>query len=217
MNRKIAFVGGSGGGKSTIAQLLIRFYEPYKGNIRVNGFPLQDFERKSWSDKVAIVFQEPYLFPDTIRNNLLLDKKEMLEEEIIEACRIACIHNFIESLPDGYDTMLGERGITLSGGQRQRIALARSVLRKPEILILDEATSALDLHTEREVMRNLDEQRQGSLTIIIAHRLSTVANADMIVVMDKGKITEQGKHEELMDKNSVYKSLHSMQSESVGV
>jgi len=210
MNQKIAFVGRSGGGKSTISQLLLRFYEPEKGNIVVNGISLSTIDPISWANKVTIVFQEPYLFPDTIRNNLLLNKQEISEEDMIDACRVACIHDYIESLPQGYDTVIGERGVSLSGGQRQRIALARSIVRKPEVLILDEATSALDLHTEREVMRKLDELRKGSTTIIIAHRLSTIANADKIFVIDQGRIVEQGNHVELIGLRSLYKSLYSI-------
>ncbi len=205
---KVAFVGASGGGKSTVAQLLIRFFEPDEGEIRVNGMPLAGIREEDWRRKLAIVFQEPYLLPDTIRTNVMLDLEGAAsEEQLVEACRCACIHDDILQLPSGYDTVLGERGITLSGGQRQRLALARALLRNPEILILDEATSALDLATERELMRNLDQLRQGRTTIIIAHRLSTVMNADTIYVMDKGSIVEQGTHDQLLARRGVYSHL----------
>ncbi len=144
---------------------------------------------------------------DTIRQNLLLGRDTISEDKMIESCRIAQIHDVITELSDGYDSVIGERGITLSGGQRQRLALARALLDNPEILILDEATSALDLETERQLQRNLDKIRQGRTTIIIAHRLSTVMNADLIVVMDQGRVAEQGTHEELMAGDTIYKSL----------
>jgi ABC-type multidrug transport system fused ATPase/permease subunit len=214
MNEKIAFVGTSGGGKSTIAQLFIRFYEPNSGQILVDGKPLSDINRESWTDKVAIVFQEPYLFPDSIRDNLLLGREEMVEEKIIMACRNACIHDEVMRLPQGYDTVLGERGITLSGGQRQRLALARAILRNSEILILDEATSSLDLETERQVMSNLDRIRKGRMTIIIAHRLSTIMNAELICVMDRGQIVEKGTHEELLANHQKYFQLVRFQQEN---
>jgi ABC-type bacteriocin/lantibiotic exporter with double-glycine peptidase domain len=211
LQRKIAFVGSSGGGKSTIAQLLIRFREPDSGAISVDGFPLHNIHRQQWTERVAIVFQEPYLFPDTIRANLLMGDEQMDESQMKEACRVACIDDWIEALPLGYDTVLGERGITLSGGQRQRIALARAIARQPDILILDEATSALDLETERNVMARLDACRKERTTIVIAHRLSTIQNADVIYVMDSGKIAEQGTHEQLLAQRGVYESLQNVQ------
>ncbi len=205
--KKIAFVGTSGGGKSTIAQLLIRFYEPATGKILVNGNTLSDIKLKDWQQKIDIVFQDPFMFPDTIRTNITLGRDNISEEQIIEVCRRAHIHEVIVSLPNGYDTEMGERGITLSGGQRQRLALARALLTNPEVLILDEATSALDLETERRLQRNIDEVREGKTTIIIAHRLSTIKNADKIFVLDKGTVVEQGSHEELIKYGSIYKEL----------
>ncbi|WP_054028788.1 ABC transporter ATP-binding protein [Bacillus sp. FJAT-28004] len=205
--KKIAFVGASGGGKSTIAQLLERFYEPVEGQILINNRPLKDLSISRWRDRVSLVSQEPYLFPDTIYNNLVLGRAGVSEEEVIRYCNAVEIHEFIDSLPDGYQTLIGERGITLSGGQRQRLAIARSLLSEPEVLILDEATSALDLGTERRVQRNLDALRAGKTTIIIAHRLSTVENADIIYVLGNGKLIESGSHIQLLQKASVYKSL----------
>lgn len=204
---KIAFVGASGGGKSTISQLLIRFFEPQKGNIRVNGKPLSEYQRQDWMNKVDIVFQDPYLIPDTIRTNLTLGRECVSDEQLVAMCRIAQIHEVIEQLPEGYETIIGERGITLSGGQRQRLSLARAFLGNPEILILDEATSALDLDTERLVQKGLDELRAGRTTIIIAHRLSTIINADIIYVIDRGKVIEAGNHEQLMLGDTAYKRL----------
>lgn len=203
---KIAFVGTSGGGKSTIAQLLIRFYDPTEGMLLVNGIPVNELNRERWADTIAIVFQDPYMFPDTIRENLLLGRN-VNDEELEEACRIAQIHDFILSLPEGYDTNIGERGIKLSGGQRQRIAIARAVLGEPDVLVLDEATSALDLETERQLLQALDERRFGRTTIMIAHRLSTIENADIIFVMDQGALAETGTHKELLADGVVYPHL----------
>lgn len=211
---KLAIVGTSGGGKSTISKLLIRYYEPTSGNILVNGTPLSQITRHSWALKVTITAQEPYMFPDTIRNNITFGRSSVSEEQLISICKQMCIHDDICSLPNGYDEEIGERGVTMSGGQRQRIALARALLCDPEVLILDEATSALDLETERQIQRNLDDMRQGRTTIIIAHRLSTVQNADLICVMDRGEIAEQGTHMQLMAlQNSLYKRLVLAQEE----
>ncbi|RUS46685.1 ABC transporter ATP-binding protein [Cohnella sp. AR92] len=204
---KVAFVGPSGSGKSTIAQLLVRFYDPDAGQIAVNGRDLREYKREDWGSKLSIVFQNPFLFPDTIRSNLNLGSEERTQEEIEAACRLTDIHDFIVSLEKGYDTEIGERGIALSGGQRQRIALARAVLDNPELLILDEATSALDLETERRVQRHFDEIRKGKTTIVIAHRLSTIRNSDMICVFRQGRLVEQGDHDSLMASATVYKEM----------
>lgn len=206
VGRKVAFVGTSGGGKSTIAQLLVRFYDPSSGSILVNGIPLTDIRREAWTDRLSIVFQDPYLFPDTIRNNVLMGRSHT-QEEVVAACRQANIHDYIVSLERGYDTELGERGINLSGGQKQRLALARALLKRSEILILDESTSSLDLETERRVQKMIDEAREGLTTIIIAHRLSTIRNADWIYVMDQGRVAEEGTHDTLMAGDTIYKKL----------
>ncbi|SER70969.1 ATP-binding cassette, subfamily B, MsbA [Gracilibacillus ureilyticus] len=207
IGQKVAIVGSSGSGKSTIAQLLIRFHEPSEGQIIVNGHPLCDIDRADWSSRVAIVFQEPYLYPDTVKNNILMGMEGVSDEEVMHVCQIASIHDYILTLPDGYDTVIGERGITLSGGQRQRIAIARALIRNPELLILDEATSALDLITEREIQEKIDNYRKGKSTIIIAHRLSTVKNADCIFVLNKGEVAEKGKHDTLMLNREMYYQL----------
>ena len=218
VGRKLAIVGTSGGGKSTIASLLVRFFEPDAGEIYINGGPLRGIVRNDWAQKVTVVFQDPYLFPESIRTNLLLGLEDVTEERMIDVCQAMRIHDFIASLPDGYGTIIGERGITLSGGQRQRLALARAMLRDPEILILDEATSSLDMQTEREIQRELDERRRGRTTIIIAHRLSTIRNADVIYVFDRGHVAEQGTHEALMAQPTVYRSLVLKQSaEEAGI
>lgn len=207
IGRKIALVGSSGGGKSTIASLLIRFNDPTEGAVSVNGRKLTDIERDDWARKLTIVFQEPYFFPDTIRMNLTFGMDGVDDRQIRTLCEAMQIDKFIDSLPKGLDTELGERGITLSGGQRQRLSLVRALLRESEILLLDEATSSLDLETERQIQRKLDELRKGRTTIIIAHRLSTVMNADVIYVMDQGKVSAYGTHPELMERSAVYRSL----------
>lgn len=214
IGRKIAFVGKSGCGKSTLVQLLIRFYEPDAGTIAVNGEALSSLSRDQWLKRVTVVFQEAYLFPDSIRNNLLLGS-DTDEDRMKEICRKMQIHDYTESLPDGYDTQVGERGIQLSGGQRQRIALARALLADCDILILDEATSALDLETERQVMRHLDELRRGRTTIIIAHRLSTIADADMIFVLNDGRVAEWGRHDQLLASEGVYAGLVAADKETL--
>ncbi|MFD0959751.1 ABC transporter ATP-binding protein [Paenibacillus chungangensis] len=190
IGRKLAVIGTSGGGKSTLSTLLVRFYEPEQGAILVNGKPLSAWKREDWLRKVALVSQEPYFFPDTIRMNLMMGNEDISEEEMIAYCQKMLIHDTVAALPDGYDTVLGERGVTLSGGQRQRLAIVRALLREPEILLLDEATSALDLETERVIQRNLDELRAGKTTIIIAHRLSTIRNADHVYEVQEGNMAE---------------------------
>ncbi|MET3290193.1 UNVERIFIED_CONTAM: ABC-type multidrug transport system fused ATPase/permease subunit [Brevibacillus sp. OAP136] len=207
IGKKVALVGGSGSGKSTIAHLLIRFFSPDSGSIFVNGNDLEQIRREDWANKATIVFQEPYLFALTIRENVVMGLKDIPQEQIEYVCRLMCIHDDIMNLPQGYETTIGERGITLSGGQKQRLALARAVIRNPEILILDEATSALDRHTERLIQHNMDEIRKGKTTIVIAHRLSTITNADLIYVMKDGRVAERGTHEELLLNNRVYKEL----------
>lgn len=207
IGKKIALVGTSGGGKSTIASLLVRFFEPNSGHIWVNGKSLEQLKRPDWNSKISIVFQDPYLFPDTIRTNLLLGLTGISDEQMIEVCRAIRIHDVIDAFPEGYETVVGERGITLSGGQRQRLALARAMLYDPEILILDEATSALDMETERKIQHELDHLRKHKTTIIIAHRLSTIQNADIIYLLDRGIVAEQGTHVQLMEKTSIYRRL----------
>ncbi|MEH7048630.1 ABC transporter ATP-binding protein [Bacillus pseudomycoides] len=207
LNKKVAFVGNSGCGKSTIIKLLLRFIDPTSGEILINGVPLKRIKKEYWTDRIGIVNQEPYLFPDTVRNNILFGREYITDDIMIEVCKKAQIHNFIMNLPNGYDTIIGDRGINLSGGERQRLAIARAILENPEILILDEATSALDLETERRIQKNIDEIRKGKTTIIIAHRMSTIKNADTIFVVNEGKIKQFGTHKELLEKSPIYCEL----------
>lgn len=202
-----AIVGMSGSGKSTISQLLTRFYEPLDGEIRINGIPLTDLKRQDWTNKITIVRQDPYFFPDSIRNNLLMGNAMVSDCEIIRVCKSVCIHDLIENLPEGYDTIIGERGITLSGGERQRLALARAILRNTEVLILDEATSALDMETERLIQKELIKIRENKTTIVIAHRLSTIENANVIFVLHEGQLLSQGTHDYLVKHNELYKEM----------
>lgn len=213
IGKKVAIVGASGSGKSTIARLLLRFYEPSHGTIRINGSDLKEIKENDYDSCYNIAFQEPYFFPDTIRNNILFGRNGISDERMMETCQVAQIHEDIMKLEFGYDTIIGERGISLSGGQKQRLSLARALVADPEILILDEATSALDLETERQIQKNMDKLRQGKTTIIIAHRLSTVQNADKIYVFEKGRVTEAGTHSELMQNGSLYVNLVHAQTE----
>lgn len=208
--KKLAIVGGSGGGKSTIARLLQGGAEPDQGEIRINGVPLQECIQTEWRDRIAVVAQDPYLMPDTIRSNILLGR-EVEEERLMEICRVAQLTGLLQKLAIGLDTVIGERGITLSGGERQRIAIARALASEREILVLDEATSALDLDTERKLQAALDRYAEGKTVIWIAHRLSTVQNADIIYVMDQGRLVEVGTHTELMEAPTRYSSLVSAQ------
>ncbi|QHV47585.2 ATP-binding cassette domain-containing protein (plasmid) [Bacillus cereus] len=195
---------------------LFDFMKPQQGSILINGIPLHELNRKEWTEKVSIVFQDTYLFPDTIENNIKVGR-DYTREQVINACKIAEIHDHIMCLPDTYDTVIGERGITLSGGQRQRIAIARAILSQPELLILDEATSALDQETERKVQHNLDKIRKNKTTLVIAHRLSTVENADVINVIKDGRVIESGKHDELLALRGYYCELVLNSQESLMV
>ncbi|KAI8371097.1 putative ABC transporter protein [Blakeslea trispora] len=204
----VAFVGSSGSGKSTTIQLLQRFYDPLQGTVSINGHNLKEINVRSLRQQIGVVSQEPVLFNATIRQNLLLGTtKQVTEEDMINACKEANCHMFISQLPQGYDTLVGEQGGMLSGGQKQRIAIARAILKNPSLLLLDEATSALDTQSERLVQHALDRAAKDRTTIIVAHRLSTIINADLIIVLDHGKIVEQGKHNELLQLNGVYANL----------
>jgi ABC-type multidrug transport system fused ATPase/permease subunit len=194
----IAIVGPSGAGKSTITQLLLRFYEPISGNILIDGKKASLYDLSYLRNQMAIVPQDVLLFGGSIRENILYGKPGANEAEIIEAAEKANAMKFIEGFPEGLDTIVGERGITLSGGQRQRIAIARAVLKNPSILILDEATSSLDSESERLVQEALDLLMKGRTTFIVAHRLSTIRNADRIIVLDGGKVVESGNHQQLI-------------------
>ena len=209
---QVALVGASGAGKSTITQLLMRFYQGYSGNLTINGTEITKLPLTDLRKQIAIVPQDILLFGGTIEENIAYGRPEATEEEIIDAAKQANANQFISDFPDGYDTLVGERGIQLSGGQRQRVAIARAILKNPKILILDEATSALDSESESLVQDALDKLMQGRTSLVIAHRLATVRNADKILVLEKGTIIETGNHEELSKiENGVYKKLSDLQ------
>lgn len=206
--RVTALVGRSGSGKTTVANLLYRFYEPQAGEIRIDGVPIPSLARTPLRERIGIVPQEPVLFEDTIRENIRFGRLDATDREVEAAAAAANAAEFIEELPAGYDTLVGERGITLSGGQRQRIAIARAVLKDPRILVLDEATSALDARSERLVREALARLRQGRTTLVIAHRLTTVRDADQIAVIEGGRIVERGTHEDLLRRGGRYAALY---------
>lgn len=209
--RSIALVGPSGGGKTTICSLLPRFYELTGGRITIDGEDIKDFTLESLRKNIGIVQQDVYLFCGTVRENIAYGKPDASDEEIIEAAKNANIHDFIMSLPDGYDTFVGERGTRLSGGQKQRISIARVFLKNPPILILDEATSALDNESERHIQKSLEELSKNRTTITIAHRLSTIRGADEIIVITEDGIAERGSHDELMEIDGIYAKYYRMQ------
>jgi ATP-binding cassette subfamily B protein len=204
---RTAIVGETGSGKTTMAYLVARLYEPDRGSVTIDGTDIRDVTLSSLAATVGLVSQETYLFHASIRENLRFARPEASDEEIEQAARAAQIHALIGSLPEGYDTLVGERGYRFSGGEKQRIAIARTVLRNPPVLILDEATSALDSETERHVQAALDELARGRTTIAIAHRLSTVRDADQILVLDGGRIIERGRHDELLERGGRYTEL----------
>lgn len=207
----VAFVGPSGAGKSTIASLIPRFYDVVSGSIKIDGIDIRDVQIKSLREQIGIVPQETVLFSGTVRDNIRYGRLDATDEEVVEAAKAANAHSFIMQLADGYDTKIGERGITLSGGQRQRMAIARAILKSPRILILDEATSALDTESEEIVQEALDKLMVGRTSFVIAHRLSTIVNADKIFVLDKGRVEECGTHKELMKTGGLYSHLYNIQ------
>ncbi|MBW1295732.1 ABC transporter ATP-binding protein [Aquimarina litoralis] len=210
--KSVALVGQSGSGKSTIANLVTRFYDVNKGVIKIDDIDIRDLSKNSLRGLMGLVTQDSILFNDTIKNNLLIGDETATDEEILEALKIANAWEFVKDLPKGIDTNIGDSGNKLSGGQKQRLSIARAVLKNPPIMILDEATSALDTESERLVQSALENMMKNRTSIVIAHRLSTIQNSDLIVVMQKGKIVEQGTHEELIAKNGAYQKLVTMQS-----
>ncbi len=212
--KTIAFVGASGAGKTTLVNLIPRFFDVTKGGIYIGDTNIKDFDVYSLRKNIGIVSQEPFLFNGSIKYNIQYGSGNATEEDIINAAKNAFAHDFIMEFPDGYDTIIGERGVRLSGGQKQRITIARALLNNPPILILDEATSALDTESEKIVQKALENLMTGRSSFVIAHRLSTILNSDMIVVMDKGKIESIGRHKEILQTSAIYKKLFEMQFNS---
>ncbi|HJU04611.1 MAG TPA: ABC transporter ATP-binding protein [Nitrospiraceae bacterium] len=206
----VALVGPTGAGKSTIVNLIHRFYDPTEGAVLIDGHDLRSVQIESLYRQIALVPQETILFGGTILDNIRYGREEATEDEVMEASRAAHAHEFISTMPDGYQTVVGEKGVNLSGGQRQRLAIARAILKNPRILLLDEATSALDTESERLVQDALERLMEGRTTVVVAHRLSTIQRADRIVVLSKGRIVEQGNHEELMGKKGLYHYLYTL-------
>ena len=213
---KVALVGSSGCGKSTVLNLITGFYRPVSGKINIYGHEISGWKVEDLRNVLSEVLQDNYLFPDTILKNISYGKENASMEEIDMAARSAYIYDFIQGLPDKYNTLVGERGVRLSGGQRQRVAIARALLKNAPVLLLDEATSALDMESEKEVQIALERLMAGRTTLIIAHRLSTVKNADRILVMDNGRVVEAGSHEELILKDSLYSQLYNKQFKTMG-
>lgn len=211
----IAFVGPSGAGKTTISSLIPRFYDVTEGSIKIDGIDIRDITKHSLRSQIGIVQQDVFLFTGTIQENIAYGKRDASFEEIKEAARKAHLEDFIDSLPDGFETQIGERGLKLSGGQKQRLAIARMFLKNPPILILDEATSALDTETEKIIQQSLTELAENRTTLIIAHRLATIRDADRVVVVTEDGITEQGKYEELVEMNGIFARLHHIQFQQV--
>lgn len=215
-NSLTALVGPSGSGKSTVMKLCARFYDPQKGCIFFNGVPMNEINPESLMSHISMVFQDVYLFQDTIRNNIRFGKTDATEEEIIAAAKKACCHDFIMRLPKGYDTLVGEGGCTLSGGEKQRVSIARAILKDAPIILLDEATASLDPENEVEVQKAIDSLIKGRTVIAIAHRLKTIKDADQIIVLDNGRIKEEGTHDELIRKEGLYAHLWNIQESISG-
>ena len=211
VGKKVALVGNSGGGKSTVCSLIPRLYELDSGNITIDGTDITEFTLSSLRDKISMVFQDNFLFDGTVRQNLMYGKADATDEEINRAIKSAYLDEFVQKLPNGIDTVIGERGLLLSGGQKQRLAIARAILKNAPIVILDEATSALDNKSEKVVQRALDKLMEGRTTIVIAHRLSTVMDADKILVINDGQVVEEGTHNDLLEKNGSYAVLYRSQ------
>lgn len=211
----IGLLGPTGSGKSSVTQLLTRFYSPVGGMITIDHKPITDYSLKTLRSNIGVVLQESFLFSSTIRSNISYGRPDASMEDVIEAAKRAQAHNFIMELPDGYDTMLGERGMGLSGGQKQRIAIARAICLNPSILILDDATSAVDMQTEHSIQLALKEVMKNRTTFIVAHRISSLKHADEILVFNKGRIRERGTHHELLEKGGYYKKIYDLQYRDV--
>jgi ATP-binding cassette subfamily B protein len=210
----VAIVGPSGAGKSTVSRILLRFYDVAGGHVTIDGQDIRDVTQVSLRAALGVVPQDTVLFNDTVLYNIRYGRPDASDEEVREAARLAQIDSIIRSLPEGYRTMVGERGLKLSGGEKQRVAIARTILKGPPILLLDEATSALDSHTEKEIQDALDGIARTRTTVVIAHRLSTIVGADNILVLDAGRLVEQGTHAELLAKGGLYASLWNRQRQA---
>ncbi|MDU0298290.1 ATP-binding cassette domain-containing protein, partial [Paraclostridium sp. MRS3W1] len=206
--KTVALVGPSGGGKTTLCNLIPRFFDFEEGDIKIDGVSVKDVSLNSLRTNIGVVAQDVFLFTGTIKENIIIGKSGATDKEVIDACKKARIHDFIMTLPNGYDTYVGERGIKLSGGQKQRISIARIFLKNPPIMILDEATSALDNVTEQEIQKSLEELGKDRTNLVVAHRLSTIQSADEIIVLTQNGIEERGTHKELIEKGGVYSKLH---------
>ncbi|WP_050607303.1 ABC transporter ATP-binding protein [Clostridium niameyense] len=210
-----AIVGPSGSGKSTLCHLIARFWDVDKGDIKISNKDVKEFDYDSLLSNITMVFQDVYLFEDTVKNNIKFGKPEASDKEVVEIAKKACCHDFIMKLPKGYDTVLNEGGSSLSGGERQRLSIARAMLKKSNLIILDEATSSIDPENEESLMKALKELLKGKTAIIIAHRISTIREADNIIVMDKGKIVDQGVHNDLIQKNGIYHDFVKIRNEAI--
>jgi ATP-binding cassette subfamily B protein len=210
----VAIVGSSGAGKSTVSRILYRFYDVAGGRVLIDGQDIRGVTQKSLRAAIGVVPQDTVLFNDTIFYNICYGRPDCTREDVERAAKLARIHDFIMALPLGYDSMVGERGLKLSGGEKQRVAIARTILKNPHILLFDEATSALDTRTEQEIQRSLEEVSRGRTTVVIAHRLSTIIHADEIIVLDRGRIVERGRHAELLARNGLYADMWRRQQEA---
>lgn len=215
-NTTTAIVGPSGSGKSTICNLITRFYDVNSGSVKIGGHDVREFTCDSLLKNISMVFQNVYLFNDTIRNNIKFGKSDATEDEIIEAAKKACCHDFIMALPDGYDTMIGEGGSSLSGGEKQRISIARAILKNAPIILLDEATASIDPENEHLIQQAISELIQGKTIVTIAHRLATIENADQILVVDHGKIVQKGTHDQLIQQKGIYRSFINIRERAEG-
>ena len=212
--KTVAIVGSSGAGKSTVSRILFRFYDVAGGSVRIDGQDIRDVQQASLRAAIGVVPQDTVLFNDTIYYNICYGRPDCTQEEVEQAAKLARIHDFIRALPQGYETTVGERGLKLSGGEKQRVAIARTILKNPRILLFDEATSALDTRTEQEIQRSLEEVSRGRTTVVIAHRLSTIINSDEIVVLDRGRVAERGRHGELLARGGLYADMWRRQQEA---
>jgi ATP-binding cassette subfamily B protein len=210
---KVALLGYTGSGKTSLVNLLPRFYEVSGGRLLLDGIDIQEYPRLYLREQIGIIEQEPFLFSRSIRENIAYSaRRAVSDEEVVAAAKAAAIHDVILSFPNGYDTMVGERGVTLSGGQKQRVTIARTLLKDPRILILDDATSSVDTETEAAIRDALRELMEGRTTFIIAHRIQSVMAADLILVMDKGRIVQQGTHDELVNQPGIYRDIYELQA-----